>query len=98
MPATPLLRTCLAALCATLLLFVTAAFAKDLSDDEIRDTLIRLSIASYVGNCPCPENRDRAGRRCGARSAYSKPGGKSPLCYAQDVTPEMIKQYRENAK
>lgn len=29
----------------------------------------------YTGNCPTPESYDAAGRRCGARSAASKPGG-----------------------
>ena len=32
------------------------------------------------GNCPCPDNLDRAGRRCGKRSAFCKPGGESPSC------------------
>lgn len=30
---------------------------------------------TYTGNCPTPESLDSAGRRCGARSAASKPGG-----------------------
>lgn len=46
---------------------------------------IRQSIAAYSGNCPCPYSVDRAGRRCGARSAYSRPGGAAPLCYPADV-------------
>ena len=29
----------------------------------------------YTGNCPTPDSYDAAGRRCGARSAASKPGG-----------------------
>ena len=59
--------------------------AADLSVSEIRQILIKRSIAAYPGNCPCPYNVDRAGRRCGARSAYSKPGGKAPLCFPEDV-------------
>lgn len=46
---------------------------------------IRQSIAAYPGSCPCPYSTDRAGRRCGARSAYSRPGGRAPLCYPADV-------------
>jgi len=46
---------------------------------------IRQSIAAYSGSCPCPYSVDRAGRRCGARSAYSRPGGERPLCYPADV-------------
>ena len=46
---------------------------------------IRQSIVAYSGSCPCPYSVDRAGRRCGGRSAYSKPGGAAPLCYPADV-------------
>lgn len=65
-----------------------------LSDVAIIAKLIALDAASYSGNCRCPENTDRAGRRCGARSAYSKPGGRDPLCYAHDVKPAMIANFR----
>lgn len=58
----------------------------------IRDALIQRSIAHYPGNCPCPYNRDRAGRKCGKRSAYSRPGGHSPLCYRSDVTEAMVRR------
>jgi len=67
------------------------------SDAAIRKALIEQSIAAYPGNCPCPYNLDRAGRRCGARSAYSKPGGRAPLCFAEDVSEEMIERYRDRA-
>lgn len=65
----------------------------DLTDDEIAATLIRESIRSYSGNCPCPYNIMKNGRRCGGTSAYSKPKGKSPLCYREDVTEEMIREW-----
>lgn len=71
------------------------AVAKSLSDDEVKQAIIQLSLAEYPGNCPCPYNKDRAGHSCGRRSAYSKPGGYEPICYPADVTPEMIQQYRE---
>lgn len=35
----------------------------------------------YVGTCDCPYDLMRNGRRCGGRSAYSRPGGRSPSCY-----------------
>lgn len=76
------------------LLLSPAAAAADLSDEEVRKALIQKSLAAYPGNCPCPYNVDRAGRQCGRRSAYSKPGGYSPLCYSADVTPEMIASFR----
>ena len=65
------------------------------SDAEIRQDLIKDSIAKYSGSCPCPFSKDRAGRNCGNRSAYSKPGGKAPLCYDKDVTQKMIDEYRK---
>jgi hypothetical protein len=68
---------------------------KKLSDAQIRQILIDESIAAYSGNCPCPYNRDSRGRSCGRRSAYSREGGESPLCYAKDVTAEMVKAYRD---
>lgn len=64
------------------------------TDDEIRRAIIAESIASYSGSCPCPYNVDRAGRRCGKRSAYSKPGGYEPLCYPEDVSDDMVEAYR----
>jgi hypothetical protein len=75
---------------------VSNAANSELTDAEIRTLLIRRSLASYSGNCPCPYFVDRAGRRCGARSAYSKPGGESPLCFPEDVTPAMIQAFRKS--
>jgi hypothetical protein len=63
-------------------------------DSAIRQKIIRASIASYSGSCPCPYNTDRAGRSCGRRSAYSRPGGYSPKCYPSDVTAAEVKAYR----
>lgn len=68
--------------------------ADRVSDDYIKQQIIQQSIASYPGSCPCPYNLARNGSQCGARSAYSKPGGYDPICYPRDVTPEMIQQYR----
>ena len=65
-----------------------------LSDEEVAQRLIRDSISQYSGSCPCPYNYDRGGRRCGKRSAYSRPGGRSPLCYTRDVSKNMIASYR----
>ena len=64
------------------------------TDAEVRSHLIRESITAYSGSCPCPFNTDRAGRRCGARSAYSRPGGASPLCYPRDISDEQVKEMR----
>ena len=64
-------------------------------DDAIRDALMRESIESYRGECPCPQSIDSKGRKCGDHSAYrSKGGGRRPLCYPSDVTESMLKRYR----
>jgi hypothetical protein len=65
------------------------------SDAQIKQLLIDESIAAYSSNCPCPYNTARNGSRCGGRSAYSREGGEAPLCYAKDVTAEMVQTYRD---
>lgn len=73
-----------------------ATTAPGLSDGDVKLALMGRSAASYSGNCRCPEDTDRAGRRCGKRSAYLRAGGAAPLCYDSDVTPAMILQYRQS--
>lgn len=63
--------------------------------NEIRQALIAASLGTYPGNCPCPYNVDRAGRSCGGRSAYSRAGGRSPLCYEADISAEQVRVTRE---
>jgi hypothetical protein len=64
------------------------------ADEAIRRKIIEASIAAYSGSCPCPYSTDRAGRRCGARSAYSRPGGESPRCYPSDVGAAEVAAYK----
>jgi uncharacterized protein YraI len=68
--------------------------APAIPDPVIVQRIIEESVASYPGSCACPFSTDRRGRRCGARSAYSKPGGYAPICYARDVSPAMIQAFR----
>lgn len=76
-------------------LFATAILAAEpVSDKQVRDAIVAESISAYRGNCPCPYNTDRAGRRCGGRSAYNRAGGYSPICFAEEVTPEQVRAYR----
>lgn len=66
----------------------------------IAAVLVQASRESYYATgrpCACPEDKMRNNRRCGANSAYSKPGGAEPLCYVSDVTPAMIEAYRRRA-
>lgn len=72
-----------------------ASKAAGVSNAEIAKRIISQSIARYPGSCPCPYNVDRGGRRCGKRSAYSRPGGYAPICYPGDVTKQMISAFTE---
>jgi hypothetical protein len=68
-----------------------------LSDAAVRDAIVSDSRASYyrAGHpCACPEDLARNGSRCGARSAHDRPGGATPLCYASEVTADMVARYR----
>lgn len=78
----------------TVLAMIAAPAAARESDGQIRQRIIAESIAGYPGNCPCPYNTDRAGRSCGRRSAYSRPGGYAPKCYASDVSAADVAAYR----
>ncbi|HKR25584.1 MAG TPA: hypothetical protein VJS15_10015 [Allosphingosinicella sp.] len=72
----------------------SAAYAQ--SDAEVKQRIIRDSIAAYPGPCACPYSVDRAGRSCGRRSAYSRPGGYAPICYPADVTRDQIEAWRRD--
>jgi len=84
---------------ALALLFIPAqAPAKkndQLSDAEVKQQIIEESINSYSGHCACPFNRASNGSRCGKRSAWNRPGGASPVCYANEITAEKVKEWRE---
>ena len=69
-------------------------FGETTQDEQIIQNIISESISNYSGNCPCPYNRASNGSSCGKRSAYSKPGGYAPVCYASDVTPAMLSTYK----
>lgn len=84
------LAMCLVFIAAT---YATASIAAP-TDEEVRQLIIQESIASYPGNCPCPYNRVANGSKCGKRSAWSRAGGYAPICYPEDVTPEMIDEWR----
>ena len=63
------------------------------STDAIKQKIIQQSIDRYPGNCPCPYNTASNGSRCGKRSAYNRAGGHAPLCYPEDVSDRMVKEY-----
>ena len=92
-------KRCLVSLLAGIAFVASsAALAKGpaISDAQIKENIIKESITEYPGTCACPFNRARNGSSCGKRSAWSKAGGYSPICYKDEVTKEMIKAWREN--
>lgn len=86
-----------------LLLSPTAFATKGMSDAEIRQAIVKESIASYKGICPCPYSMHPDGRQCGHRSAFSKSASATkgaidgPICYEINVTLKMIEEYRLKA-
>ena len=82
------------------ILSASSALAREpLSDAQVRDTIVKESVARYLATghpCACPFNLMRNGRSCGDRSAYSRPGGASPLCYANDVSDRMVADWRRS--
>ena len=83
----------------TAMLLATPIDAKsNLADAQIVAAIIKESRDAYyvTGHpCACPEDHARNGSRCGGRSAYSRPGGAEPKCYAKDVTQAEIEAWRE---
>lgn len=73
-----------------------SAKAKGPTDAQIRRQMIKESITNYPGNCPCPYSVAANGSSCGKRSAWSRAGGESPLCYPSDISAEMVAEYRAN--
>jgi hypothetical protein len=79
-----------------------SASAKDevarvaISDEQVKQQIIQESIDSYPGNCPCPYNHARNGSRCGKRSAWSRAGGYTPICYKEEITRDMVIAWRAN--
>ena len=57
----------------------------NLGQTKSPEQMIKESITNYPGKCPCPYSIMSNGKKCGKRSAYSKPGGYEPLCYVSDI-------------
>jgi hypothetical protein len=88
-----------AALLVALTLLASPALGFDQSptDQQIAAQIIQESRQAYYATghpCACPEDLARNGSRCGARSAYSRPGGAEPKCYPQDVSKAEIDAFR----
>ena len=54
------------------------------------EQMIKESYVKLSRKCPCPYSIMSNGKKCGKRSAYSKPGGYEPLCYVSDIIVKKI--------
>jgi hypothetical protein len=83
---------------AALLLLASPVLAREsLSDAQVRQAIIQDSVARYQATghpSACPFNLMRNGRQCVGRSAYSRPGGASPLRFDRDVSDGMVADWR----
>jgi len=86
----------LAVLTAAATVSAPAGAKSRLSDAQVKQRIIRASIASYPGNCPCPYNTARNGSNCGRRSAWSRAGGYAPVCYANEISKADVRAWRAN--
>ena len=68
-----------------LLLLIVIVFYCNQTFSKTPEQIIQDSISQYPGKCPCPYSIMSNGKKCGKRSAYSKPGGYEPLCYVSDI-------------
>lgn len=85
----------LAALCLAFTVAGPADARSRLSDIQIKQRIIKQSIAEYPGNCACPYNSASNGSSCGGRSAWSRRGGYAPMCYPKDVSKSDVNAWRE---
>lgn len=83
-----------------------------LTDTEIRDLLVRESIARYTGPCACPYHhkwneklfrfpnrfRNHPTLRCGSDSEYLRPGGPTVFCFGSDVPQDQVEAYRAHLR
>ncbi len=65
-----------------------------LSDAEVRDRIIKTSIAIYPGDCACPYSLTAKGRRCGNKSVWSRHGDFAGTCFPNEVSKGEIREWR----
>jgi hypothetical protein len=73
-----------------------AAWGGEMTDEQVREQIVRTSVASYSGKCACPYSNDADGNPCGARSSWSKPGGPKLICFEHEVTDKQVGEFRQH--
>jgi hypothetical protein len=93
------MRARLLCLTASLALSVSATFAATFNCQipvpTLKEQMIQESVTKYPSNCPCPYHRDARGRRCGKRSAWDRADGYAPLCFPEDISANMVREFCE---
>ncbi|MBS0541471.1 MAG: hypothetical protein JSR47_22085 [Proteobacteria bacterium] len=81
---------------AAALLPAPAAHAQRYSDDEIRNMIIRDSIAQFGSkDCPCPYSYAWNGQQCADKSLYNQRTRRQDLyCYPNDIPWRDVQEYR----
>ena len=70
--------------------------AQRYADDEIRNMIIRDSLAQFGStDCPCPYSYGWNGQQCANKSLYNQRTGRRDIfCYPNDVGYREIEEYR----
>ena len=98
-------RILAAAFVLTQLAFTSQGIAESIAraptDNAIKDQIIRECRDLYhrtTDPCACPHDRAKDGRSCRGHSAYELPGGATPFCFRNDVSPSDIARNRANVR
>jgi len=80
------------------LLWAGEASAQRVADDEIRQMIIRDSLAGFgAQDCPCPYSYAWNGQQCADKSLYNQRTRRQDVfCYPADVSYRDIEEYRRN--
>jgi hypothetical protein len=78
------------------LLWATAASAQRYRDEEIRQMIVRDSLANFGStDCPCPYSYAWNGQQCADKSLYNQRTRRQDIfCYPNDVSYRDIEEYR----
>ena len=78
------------------LLWVPTASAQRVGDEEVRQMIIRDSLAGFgTRDCPCPYSYAWNGQQCADKSLYNQRTARRDIyCYPADVSYRDIAEYR----
>jgi len=77
------------------LVWITAAQAQRMSDEEVRSRIVNDYVGGFrAGDCPCPYSYAWNGQQCADKSIYSQRTGRDVFCYPADVPWQEIREYR----